>query len=144
MAWVVLLFWNIKGRSRALRIFMAVYMALTAIATLGLGEHYFVDLVAAIPFALFVQAVVWPGDKPALNVRACAIAAGLGLTLVWLLLVRFGVVWMLISPLLPWALVTATAITVWRVKAWSSAVPNSSQPANAGGPPQPLARAAHG
>ncbi len=144
MAWVVLLFWNIKGRSRALRIFMTVYMALTAVATLGLGEHYLVDLVAAIPFALFVQAVVWPGDKPAFNVRVCTVAAGLGLTLVWLLLIRFGAVWMLISPLLPWALVTATVIAVWMVKAWSSATPNRLQPANAGTPPAPLARAAHG
>jgi hypothetical protein len=90
MAWVVLLFWNSKGLSRTLRIFMAVYVALTVVATLGMGEHYFVDLVAALPFALFVQAVVWPGDKPTFKVRATTAASGLALTLAWLLLVRFG------------------------------------------------------
>jgi len=144
MAWVVLLFWNTKGLSRALRIFMAVYVALTAVATLGIGEHYFVDLVAGVPFALFVQAVVWPGDKPTLRVRARTVAAGLGLTLAWLLLARFGAKWMLVSPILPWTLVAATGIAVWMVKAWSSALPNRALPANDGSRPQSLALGAHG
>jgi hypothetical protein len=144
MAWVVLLFWNTKGFSRAVRIFMAVYVALTAVATLGIGEHYFVDLVAGLPFALFVQAAVWPGDKPTLRVRASAVASGLGLTLAWLLLARFGVKWMLVSPVLPWALVTATGIAVWRVIAWSSVLPNSSRQANDVVPPRPLVLGAHG
>jgi len=34
----------------------AIFLALTACATLGSGQHYFVDLLAAVPFSL---AVVW-------------------------------------------------------------------------------------
>jgi PAP2 superfamily len=144
MAWVVLLFWNTKGLSRALRIFMAVYLTLTVISTLGTGEHYFVDLIAGVPFALFVQAVVWPGDKPNLSVRATAAASGLGLTLAWLLLVRFGAKWMLISPIVPWALVAATALTVWMIRIRSSELPTASTPTSNANPPPSLAFGAHG
>jgi hypothetical protein len=141
MAWVVLLFWNTKGLSRALRIFMAVYLALTVVSTLGSGEHYFVDLIAGVPFALFVQAVVWSGRKPNLSVRATAAASGLGLTLAWMLLVRFGAKWMLISPILPWALLIATCLTVWRIRARSGSKAAATGDAV---PPPALAFGAHG
>ena len=144
MAWVVLLFWNTKRLSRALRIFMAVYLALTVVSTLGTGEHYFVDLIAGVPFALFVQAVVWSGRKPNLGVRATAAASGLGLTLAWLLLVRFGAKWMLISPIVPWALVAATALTVWMIRIRSSELPTASTPTSNANPPPSLAFGAHG
>jgi hypothetical protein len=144
MAWVVLLFWNTKGLAKKLRIFMAVYLVLTAVATLGMGEHYFVDLVAGVPFALFVQAVVWPGNKPSLRIRASAVVSGLGLTVAWLLLVRFGVKWMLFSPILPWALVTATGVAVWMVNARFSVSPDGSRQANDVPPPRPLVLGAHG
>ena len=144
MAWVVLLFWNTKGLSRALRIFMAVYLALTVISTLGTGEHYFVDLIASLPFALFVQAVVWPGDKPKFSVRTTVAASGLGLTLAWLLLVRFGAKWMLITPILPWALLAATGVTIWMIRARSSALPIGSTSAGDATAPASLAFRAHG
>ena len=121
LAWVLLLYWNTKGMGRALRSFMAVYLALTVVSTLGTGEHYFVDLVAGLPFAFFVQSVVSPGYKPAAAKRATAAAAGLALTLGWLLLVRFGVRWMLVSPVLPWSLVGLTHLGVWTLRSWCAA-----------------------
>src|SRR5580704_4354769 len=60
MAWAMLLYWNTKGLARGLRIFLAAYVVLTVVSTLGTGEHYFVDLVAGVPFALAVQAAVSP------------------------------------------------------------------------------------
>jgi hypothetical protein len=144
MAWVVLLLWNTNGLSRRIRIFMVVYIALTVAATLGIGEHYLVDLVAGVPFALFVQAVVWPGDKPRFTDRAITAASGLALTLVWLMLVRFGAKWMLVSPILPWALIVATGAIVWFVRVRFSALPNRSRPANDGTLAQPLTLGAHG
>jgi hypothetical protein len=123
---------------------MVVYIALTAAATLGIGEHYLVDLVAGVPFALFVQAVVWPGDKPRFTDRAITAASGLALTLVWLMLVRFGAKWMLVSPILPWALIVATGAIVWFVRVRFSALPNRSRPANDGTLAQPLTLGAHG
>ena len=51
MAWAMLLYWNTKGLSRGLRYFLAIYVGMTVVSTLGTGEHYFVDLVAGVPFA---------------------------------------------------------------------------------------------
>jgi hypothetical protein len=118
MAWAVLLYWNTKGLSRGLRIFVAAYAVMTAVSTLGTGEHYFVDLVAGVPFALAVQAVVSPDRKAEASRRAMTAGAGLALTVFWLLLVRFGVKWMLVSPLLPWSLVVLSGVAVWRIKTW--------------------------
>ena len=130
MTWVLLLYWNTKGGSRALRIFLGVYLALTVVSTLGTGEHYLVDLVAGIPFALFVQAIVSPDKKAPVFRRAIGSASGLALTLGWLLLVRFGAKSMLVSPVLPWSLVILTGILVWRAKVWLETTADSSSPAD--------------
>jgi hypothetical protein len=39
---------------KAGRIFGAVFLALTILATLGLGEHYIFDLFCAVPYAAIV------------------------------------------------------------------------------------------
>ncbi len=130
MTWVLLLYWNTKGHSRALRVFLSVYLAFTVVSTLGTGEHYFVDLVAGIPFALFVQAVVSPDKEAPAFRRAVGSASGLALTLGWLLLVRFGARSMLVSPVLPWSLVILTGIAVWRAKLWLETTADSCSPAN--------------
>ncbi len=126
LAWVVLLYWSAKGLSRSLRIFLAVYFALTLLATLGTGEHYFVDLVAGLPFALFIQALVSPGLKVAFSRRAIAASMGLGLTFAWLMLVRYAAKTMLVSRVLPWGLVAVTVAAVWMMNSWYSAAPTQS------------------
>jgi len=52
-SWALLLAWNAK--SFPLRVFGWAFAAATGLATIGLGEHYFIDLFAAIPFCLGVQ-----------------------------------------------------------------------------------------
>lgn len=141
MAWVLLLFWNTKGTSRALRVFLEVYLALTVVSTLGTGEHYFVDLVAGIPFAFAVQTAVAPDIKPSFSRRAVAVASGLALTIFWLLLIRFGAKWMLVSPALPWGLAAMTVVAVWRIKVWFESQPSNSAQAPS---PRSLAAAAAG
>jgi PAP2 superfamily protein len=143
MAWVVLLCWNAKGLSRALRIFLAAYLVLTVVSTLGTGEHYFVDLVAGVPFALFVQVMVSPDRKTSLSRRAIAASLALALTLGWLLLVRFGARSMLVSPILPWSLVVLTGVGVWRIKSWFDASLNESLEASVVAQTKPLAFGAH-
>jgi PAP2 superfamily len=116
MAWVLLIYWSVRESSRWWRFFLMGYALLTVVATLGTGEHYFVDLVASLPFALAVYAAVCPDGKPALMSRLSVVASGLGLTLGWLLLVRFGTRWMLLSPFLPWTLSVITPLVVLRMK----------------------------
>jgi hypothetical protein len=91
---------------------------MTVVSTLGTGEHYLVDLVAGVPFALAVQAMVSPDRKADTSRRVVTAAAGLALTMFWLVLIRFGIKGMLVSPILPWSLVAVSGIAVWRIKAW--------------------------
>lgn len=147
MAWVILLFWNTRKMSGWLRGFLAVYVALTVASTLGTGEHYFVDLVAGVPLALFVQSAVSPGQRVPLSPRAVASGVGLGLTIAWLLLVRFGTRALLTTPIVPWILVAGTLTGVWATRSWlNSSEQISGSDASAGslpGDPKPLAFSAH-
>lgn len=113
MAWVILLWWNSRGFPRALRAILFFYLLLTVVATLGSGQHYLVDLVVSLPFALAVQSAA-SYSLPVKSRRITAAVAGITFTAAWLLLVRFGVPLALKSPVIPWSLMLATAsITVW-------------------------------
>jgi len=78
------------------------------LATLGTGEHYFVDLVVAFPFAVLMESLC--EYSLALNHRGRIIAFAFGLisTLAWLFALRYmpGIFWS--SAILPWTLCAAT------------------------------------
>jgi hypothetical protein len=113
MGWVVLLWWNSRGLPRALRAALFLYLLLTVTATLGSGQHYLVDLVVSLPFALAVQSVA-SYNLPNRSGRMAAMVSCVGLTMAWLLFVRFGISLALRSPAIPWTLILATTlITVW-------------------------------
>jgi hypothetical protein len=52
----LLILWNSRPFGRV-QILSLAYLVLTVLATLGFGEHYLIDLIVAVPFALFVQSV---------------------------------------------------------------------------------------
>lgn len=56
-AWALLLLMNVPRRLRYAKALYALYCYLTFMATLSTGQHYFVDLIAALPFAALVQAI---------------------------------------------------------------------------------------
>jgi len=124
MGWVVLLWWNSRGLPRALRGGLFLYLLLTLVATLGSGQHYLVDLVVSLPFALAVEStasLAFP-DKPLPDKSRLVAAAGtaIALTIAWLVVVRFGVPLALKSPIIPWTLVLGTtAVTLW-LEGWIS------------------------
>lgn len=114
VAWAVLLFWNSKGFPRVLRAALGLYLFLTVVATLGSGQHYLVDLVVSLPFALAVQSAAsysFSGQSRLIN----ALVTGFALTVAWLLLVRFGVSLALQSPIIPWSLVLVTLVFTLRL-----------------------------
>jgi hypothetical protein len=90
LGWALLALWYSECLSRRTRVAMAIFAVGTVFATLGLGEHYFVDLVAAFPFALTLYAAC------ALNVpitnrrRIAALVAGLAMLMGWVVLLRCG------------------------------------------------------
>lgn len=55
MTWALLLWLGARQLGRAWAVVMAVFAGLTVVATLGLGEHYLVDLVVACPLVVLVH-----------------------------------------------------------------------------------------
>ncbi len=128
VGWMILLWWNSRGFPRALRAALFLYLVLTVIATLGSGQHYLVDLVVSLPFALTVQSAASYLFEEKSWRRLATMLAGFALTIGWLMLIRFGIPLMLKSPAIPWTLIAITiAVTLilerslWRTPASSHA-----------------------
>lgn len=108
MAWVLLVWWNSKGLSRWIRAIALAFVIFTVFATLGTGEHYFVDLVVAFPFALMVQALCQYPLPFQSGPRRVAFLFGVFASLAWMALLSFATPFFWISPVIPWAMVLAT------------------------------------
>lgn len=105
LACTLLIFWNSRRLSRWAYLASALYLGLTILATLGFGEHYVVDLVAGIPYALLLGAASAP--QTGIVERKQALAVGLALTAAWILLLRFAPLIFQV-PALAWAAAAAT------------------------------------
>ncbi len=130
IAWVLLAWWFSRGLSVWERSIAMVFMVFTAFATLGSGEHYFIDLVVGFPFALFVYALCafplgWTQE------RKVAFGLGLGLTLAWFAVLRQGVKLFWVSPILPWlaCLVTVAAVVILQQRLEGASAKNASREA---------------
>jgi hypothetical protein len=108
MAWVLLVWWNSKGLARWVRAIAMVFVVLTVMATLGTGEHYFIDLVVAFPFSLMVQALCSYSLPFRSGPRRNAFLFGTFVTLIWLALLSFSTKIFWSSPVVPWAMIVAT------------------------------------
>jgi hypothetical protein len=108
MGWVLLAWWYSRGLSKTERAIALFYLVFVALATLGTGEHYFVDLVVAVPFALFMESLFAYDLRISDSNRIRGVAFGLLSTCAWLAALRFSphVFWS--TPILPWTLCTAT------------------------------------
>jgi len=108
MAWVLLVWWSSRKLGLWIRAVAFAFLAFTTVATMGTGEHYFVDVVVAYPFALMVVALCsytlpFSNDK-----RRAAFLWGTFATLLWFALLSFATQVFWITPLLPWSMVIAT------------------------------------
>ena len=103
LAGALLIWWNFRGWRRA-RPVASAYLALTALATLGSGEHYLTDLFTALPYALLIQAIATRSSG-----RWPSLAMGTVMTLGWMALLRWRVLALIDTPLLLWSL---TAVSV--------------------------------
>ena len=125
MAWVLLVWWNSRGLARWIRAIALLFVVLTVMATLGTGEHYFIDLVVAFPFSLMVQALCSYSQPFRSGARRNAFLFGTFVTLIWLALLSFSTTIFWTSPALPWAMIVATvapSILLWNrlVSCWDS------------------------
>ncbi|MBZ5680958.1 MAG: phosphatase PAP2 family protein [Acidobacteriia bacterium] len=108
LGWALLVWWYSEGLSRWAKSAAVGFLVGTVFATLGLGEHYFIDLVMAFPFALMIQAACALKVSGLDARRLIPLLTGLALMLVWVVLLRWGlpVVW--INPVMPWLFVAGT------------------------------------
>lgn len=116
-AWVYVAFWFSRNLSRWEKGLAGFFLVFTLLATLSTGEHYFIDLVVALPFALFILALTMLLVTGNWRRFGTPLVAGLLTTLAWFGLLRFAedVFWF--SPLVPWMACVATAIgTLWAVQ----------------------------
>src|SRR5258707_937162 len=128
IAWVLLAWWFSRGLSVWERSIAMVFVVFTVFATLGSGEHYFIDLVMGFPFALFVYSLCafplgWTHERKA------ALGLGLGLTLGWFAALRVGVKLFWLSPILPWlaCLATVAGVVILEQRLGRGSATNASQ-----------------
>ena len=117
VGWTLLLFWNMRRRNWWMGAIAATYLTLTALATLGFGEHYLADLMVAPPLALAMQAACTRTDK---RVRWVALAIGAAITLAWLIAFRTGAALRIPEGAAVWSLALASAVVPaiagWRLE----------------------------
>jgi len=114
VGWTLLLFWNTRKRSWWVAAGAAFYLLLTALATLGFGEHYLADLMVAPPLALAIQAACTRTNSPA---RWIALSIGGVITLTWLIAFRSGAALGIPAGASVWTL-TAFTVTLAAAGAW--------------------------
>ena len=93
------------ARTRTTRLIAVLFLVLTMIATLALGEHYVIDWIAGMAFGCFAAAV---------GRGEWALVGFFGLSLGWPLAVRFGSKWLLAHPWALFAMVALTLVAVGR------------------------------
>jgi hypothetical protein len=110
MGWVLLTWWYSRGLSAFERVVVMFFVVFTACATLGTGEHYFIDLVVAFPFALFmVTLCAWPPVWTN-GTRLATLAFSLLTILLWFAGLRYAPHFFWTTPLVPWACCVLTVV----------------------------------
>ena len=140
--WAVLMWLNAGYLgSKFARAAFALFAGLTVLATLAMGEHYLVDLVVAIPLVVAIQALCTTVVGWEERARRDAVLWGFGLTLAWIVALRYGFGAFVGVPGLSWAAVLATiatSVALYRPLARATAAallrPAPAQPAEASVP----------
>jgi hypothetical protein len=110
-AWVYLLYICTYKMGNVIRLATLLYAMATVVATLGLREHYFIDLIVALPFAVAVHAAVSSLEGIAnRNRNLLAVICGSALTGSWLLILRYGIEFMRSAPWIELVLVLCTMV----------------------------------
>ncbi|HEY6476909.1 MAG TPA: phosphatase PAP2 family protein [Polyangia bacterium] len=123
VGWALLLYWRGRKLGGVARLATGLWLPLTALATLANGQHYFIDLVVAVPFAALVDLLAErPAPVAAKRARAWLIVTASVSLLAWYAT-------LLLAPTVPpsapplIALAAATVAASWTLQArWSAAL----------------------
>jgi hypothetical protein len=110
MTWALLIWLNTRGLPRWMRAVAAALAVATVFDTLATGEHYLFDLIVALPFTLCMQSCLVRTVSFRKPEKWKPAVAGAAMFLVWLVVGRYGLQWMLLSRAFIWALVGASSI----------------------------------
>jgi hypothetical protein len=111
MAWILLAWWYSRGLSVWERAVALTFVVFTAFATLGTGEHYFVDLIVAYPFSVMIQALCAFPLRWTRRERVIGLLYGLLTTLVWFVALGYAPNLFWVSPIVPWACCLLTVLS---------------------------------
>lgn len=112
MTWALLVWWAAWELTPLARVVASGFVALTILSTIGSGEHYLVDLVVAVPFALAIEGVCACMRGARLEARL-PLVAGFGLAGAWIAFLRSSYVAAL-PPAVGWSAIVATlAVSAW-------------------------------
>jgi hypothetical protein len=100
--WALLVLWTARELGPWAVGLAVAFVSLTGLATVGFGEHYFIDLVVAVPLAMWVESALKKSWVPAI--------AGLALVFGWLGFLRLGA-GLTMHRLALWGLVLWTCVT---------------------------------
>ena len=138
LTWALLIWFNSKPLSRLASALAFTLVLTTVFDTIGMGEHYFIDLVVALPFAVAVQALCTRSFELRSSLRFAPLMGGATLTLLWLIMLRYGIRIFLLTPLIPWAcVISSTALVMVWIKQILSA--EQSEPRSTAGAAQAIA-----
>jgi hypothetical protein len=84
VTWALLIYWHARALGKLARAGGAVWLVSTIFATLAMGQHYFVDLVVAVPFAALIDSLTaGGGSAQTIFARRRLIATAGGLLAIW-------------------------------------------------------------
>ncbi len=89
-SWALMIFWHARARGKWMLGFGATFLVLTVLATVGLGQHYVIDICAAFPFAFAVRALFYNVVPWSRRERRSAVIFGAIVLMAWVLFVRAG------------------------------------------------------
>ncbi len=112
LASVIVAYWHARPFGRRARGAAAVFLVGTFLATLGLGEHYFVDLVVALPFTLAIHAACVPSLPLRHGPRHRALVGATALVATWYAVLLCGTEALVSTPALAWGLTALTLMSV--------------------------------
>lgn len=105
MSWAILMWWSCRRLPRWTQAVGLLYVLITFMDTLGVGEHYLFDLVVAFPFSLSMEALLVTRAPLASRQRWLPAVVGFAVFLGWLALCAFGLPFLFLTPAIPWTLV---------------------------------------
>jgi cytochrome P450 len=126
LASVLLACWLVRPYGLWARGAAAVFLIGTFLATLGLGEHYLVDLVVGVPLSLAVYAACFPPRPHYRRQRRAALLGGVLLLALWYVILFLAVELLLRSVVIAWGVSLGTvAAVVWlERRLYRAAVPD--------------------